>query len=199
LLQLHKEEIKQLLRAGERLKAVKFARETFNISLHDAVRLVNTVDQELNPEKKIDSNTFVQRGKVPFLATLVLVILGIIFMGVAIAMFYFDQKAINTFTKTTGEVIALANTSDGEGASYAPVVAFQWEGRELTFQSSTSSNPPGFQVGEEVELYVNPVNPYDVLINSFGQRFTGMLIFGFMGIVFLGIPGVIRLFFLKKF
>jgi hypothetical protein len=196
--QLHKEEIKQLLRAGDRLKAVKLARETFHISLHDAVRLVNTVDQELNPGKNITIHAFVQRGKVPFLATILLVMLGIIFMGVAIAMFYFDQKAVNTFTKTPGKVIAMTNTGDAEGASFAPVVAFQWEGRELEFQSSTSSNPPGFQVGEAVELYVNPANPYDAVINSFGQRFTGMLIFGFMGMVFLGIPGLIKLL-IKKF
>lgn len=190
MLPLQKEELKKLLQAGNRIEAVKYARDTFNVSLKDAVRLVNTVDQEMNPGKKIKIDSFTQDSGIPKIAFYVFGGLGILFMGIAVVLFYFDQRAVHTFTKTTGVVVANRLDQDADGSTYAPDVTFQWEGKELMYRSSTYSNPPSFQIGEQVDLYVNPSNPYDVVIDSFSQRFVVIIVFDVLGITFLGVLGL---------
>lgn len=189
MLPLQKEELKKLIRSGNRIEAVKYARETFNVSLQNAVRLVNSVDQELNPGKKINLNSFSQDGRITKIVSYVFGGLGALFLGISILLFYFDQRAINTYIKTSGIVVAnrVDMDSDSEGYAYAPEVAFQWEGTEKIYQSSTYTNPPSIEVGASVNLYVNPNDPSDVIIDSFGQRFVAILVFGGLGAAFLGV------------
>lgn len=103
-------------------------------------------------------------------------------LGIAAVLFYFDQRAANQFTTVEG--IVIRNQFNGKMAR--PVISYQWEGKELLHFSSTYTNPPAFERGEKVELFVNPNDPNDVRINSFIGRFLSMLIVGAIGLVFLG-------------
>jgi hypothetical protein len=67
-----------------------------------------------------------------------------------------------------------------------PVISYNWEGRELTYAGNAYTNPPAFERGERVELYVNPNEPEDVWVNSFSERWLAMTIVGGIGVVFLG-------------
>ncbi|MDZ4714437.1 MAG: DUF3592 domain-containing protein [Cytophagales bacterium] len=182
----HKEEVKRLLQSGDRLKAFQYARDAFQVSLYDAVRLVNTVDQEMNPGKKISIHSFSQDNTFPKIITYVLGALGTFFLAMAIFLLYSDQRSVQTFTKTKGVVVANLIAPDAEGPTYAPEVTYKWEGEEWTYRSGSYSNPPSFQIGEQVDLYVDPSNPSNVFIDSFSQRFVGITILGVLGVILLG-------------
>ncbi len=68
-----------------------------------------------------------------------------------------------------------------------PVISYLWEGKELTYVSNTYTNPPAFERGERVELFVNPSDPSDVWINSFVECYLAMTIVGGIGVVFLAL------------
>lgn len=103
-------------------------------------------------------------------------------LGIAAVLFFFDQRAANQFTPVEG--IVIRNQFNGKMAR--PVISYQWEGKELLYFSTTYTNPPAFERGEKVKLFVNPKDPTNVTINSFIGRFLSMLIVGGIGLVFLG-------------
>lgn len=107
---------------------------------------------------------------------------GFLLLAIAALLFFFDQRAANLFTRIEGTVIQ--NQIDGGTAR--PVVSYSWEGKDLTYVSNTSTNPPAFEPGERVDLFVNPNDPTDVSIDSFVERYLGMTIVGGIGVVFLG-------------
>lgn len=109
---------------------------------------------------------------------------GVSFLLLAIAalLFYFDQRAANRYMKVEG--VVLRNQFNNGMAR--PVISYFWEGKELIYAGNTYTNPPAFERGERVELFVNPADPEDAYVNSFVERFLAMTIVGGIGLVFLG-------------
>ena len=107
---------------------------------------------------------------------------GALLLSIAAVIFYFDQKANNQYTHIEGKVIR----NQFVNGMARPIIAYSWEGKDLTYMSTTYTTPPAFERGEKVELFVNPNDPEDVYINSFSERWLAMTIVGGMGIVFLG-------------
>jgi hypothetical protein len=103
-------------------------------------------------------------------------------LSIAAVIFYFDQKASNQYTHIEG-VVARNQSINGMSR---PIITYSWEGKDLTYMSTSYTNPPAFERGEKVELFVNPNDPEDVYINSFSQRWLAMTIVGGIGIFFLG-------------
>lgn len=103
-------------------------------------------------------------------------------LTITAVLFYFDQRAANTYTRIEGTVIR----NQFNGGMARPVISYSWEGKDLTYAENTYSNPPAFKRGDRVELFVNPNDPTDVWVNSFIGRFLGMTIVGGIGLVFLG-------------
>jgi hypothetical protein len=101
-----------------------------------------------------------------------------------IATFHFfkGQKAENQYTKVEGVVVR----NQFNGGMSRPVIRYQYEGKELLYADNTYTNPPVYERGEKVELFVNPNDPKDVWINSFLGRNLVMTIVGGIGLVFLG-------------
>ncbi len=107
---------------------------------------------------------------------------GFLLLAICALLFYFDQRAANLFTRIEGTVIR----NQVNGGTAKPIISYSWEGKELTYVSNTGTNPPAFEPGERVELFVNPNDPADISINSFVERYLAMLIVGGIGVVFLG-------------
>lgn len=103
-------------------------------------------------------------------------------LTIAAVLFYFDQRAANKFTRLEGIVIR-NQYKDGMAR---PIISYSWQGVDMTYVENTYTNPPAFERGEKVELFVNPDDPTDVWINSFVGRFLAMTIVGGIGLVFLG-------------
>jgi hypothetical protein len=101
---------------------------------------------------------------------------------IAAVLFYFDQRAANQYTRVEG-VVLRNQFRDGMAR---PIISYSWGGNEMTHVDNTFTNPPAFERGEKVALFVNPNDPTDVWVNSFVGRFLAMTIVGGIGLVFLG-------------
>ena len=74
--------------------------------------------------------------------------------------------------RTTGNVVRLDESDSGEGGCcvYSPVIEFVAGGQTFTFESGNASDPPAYDVGEEVRVLYDPANPETAQIDSFFER-----------------------------
>lgn len=119
---------------------------------------------------------------------------AIIGFGMIVGSFFLYQNT-TTFLKnaitTEGVVIELvrsrssSSSSSGSSYTYAPTVRFKTnQGTTVEFTSSTSSNPPSYSRGEQVEVLYEPIQPHSAKINSFFSIWGGAAIVGGIGSVF---------------
>jgi hypothetical protein len=115
---------------------------------------------------------------------------GVSFLLLIIAaiLFYFDQRAANQFTRLEGTVIR----NQFKNGMARPIISYSWEGKDLTYAGNAYTNPPAFDRGDRVELFVNPSDPTDVWVNSFVGRYLAMTIVGGIGLFFLGFLALFR-------
>jgi hypothetical protein len=73
---------------------------------------------------------------------------------------------------TPGVVVRLNEQSDAEGGccTYVPVVDFKVNDQVYTFEGDNASDPPAYQVGEQVNVRYDPTNPNTAQIDSFFER-----------------------------
>lgn len=86
-----------------------------------------------------------------------------------------------------GEVTGLEASRSGSDSSptYHPTVRFSAaDGIEVTFRSSTGTNPPAHRVGDKVPVLYEPADPQHAEIDSFVDVWLAPLIVGFLGAVF---------------
>jgi hypothetical protein len=105
---------------------------------------------------------------------------ALLLLSVAVLLFMRDQRKMQHYISTPGTVI-----DNNYRGGYA-VVGYEWQGERREYTTTTSSRPPVFENGERVEVLVNPGHPSDVALNSFIERFLGILILSVLGAVFLG-------------
>jgi hypothetical protein len=107
------------------------------------------------------------------------------------------RKFIATAARGPGKVVELREVRDTDDGSitYKPVVTFTSPGgTSVTFESSFSSRPPAYSVGETVDVLFAPDDPSDARINGFGSLWFGPLILSILGAVFAAVGGGIILF-----
>ena len=133
-------------------------------------------------------------------------IVGGTFFTVGLAMLggsgysYSSQSDFLTTAKSArGEVIAMSRRSSDDGDTYAPVVRFTDDrGVAQEFVSRTSSNPPSYSRGEQIDILYAPDNPGDAIIDDFFSRWGLSSILGFMGLIFGGVGGGLLFWQLRK-
>ena len=115
-------------------------------------------------------------------------IFGLVGLGVLYLCFYLyndNRVFLATAKETDGEVVELISKRDSDGTTYRPRVRYRPQGGyDMFFESSVSSNPPAFDVGEKVKVLYEPGNPQSAKINSFMSLWFGVLISGVLGLIF---------------
>ncbi len=73
---------------------------------------------------------------------------------------------------TTGVVVRLTEQSDANGGccTYVPVVEFEAGGTTYSFDGDTASDPPEYEVNENVPVLYDPSDPNTAQINKFSER-----------------------------
>ena len=124
------------------------------------------------------------------------IIFALIFMSVGIGMLFYPKIKEKKCTESVkAEVISnSAESSSSVGSRhhhhhnstvYRPTFSFMYEGKEYIVESKTASNPPAFNVGDIVELRINPDNPADFYAPSDKtSRFIALIFTGF-GVIFM--------------
>jgi hypothetical protein len=75
--------------------------------------------------------------------------------------------------KTIGTVIEMDESDSGEGGCcvYSPVIEFVANNDQTyTFEGDNASDPPAYEVGEEVSVLYDPANPDTAQINKWTER-----------------------------
>jgi hypothetical protein len=78
----------------------------------------------------------------------------------------------NNGETTTGVVVRLDEQSDAEGGccTYVPIVEFEAGGNTYSFDGDTASDPPQYEVNEEVSVLYDPSDPNTAQIDKFSER-----------------------------
>lgn len=115
-----------------------------------------------------------------------------------------SQTLVQQGLKTDGVVMELiqkwsSSSKSSSGRSYAPLFRFQTpDGKEHIVQSSTSSNPPAYDVGDHVPVLYLAGKPEQAVINSFMELWIAPLITGIIGIAFFVVGLVLVIAFFRK-
>lgn len=120
-----------------------------------------------------------------------LIIFGLIFFGIG-ARLSLKQIILERYgTQADGEVISLTTRCDDDGCSYSPVVRFETQyGNKISFESTYSSSPPSYEIGERVTVIYPQETPERAEIKGGGMVFR---------IIFMIVGGVITSFGLGLF
>lgn len=121
----------------------------------------------------------------------IFLVIGIVMLAVTLVIFFSIEKFNASAIKTNGTVVDLIakSSSSGKSTMYSPVVTYDDEaGVKHRYISNVSSNPPGYNIGDQVALYYNRQDPDDAKIAGWREYFavfiTGVfaLIFGLIGL-----------------
>jgi hypothetical protein len=63
-----------------------------------------------------------------------------------------------------------SDSSEGGCCVYSPVIEFAANGQTYSFEGANASNPPAYDVGEEVSVLYDPANPDTAQINKWTER-----------------------------
>ena len=184
--QKDKNEVIKLIRQGSEKEAHNFLKSSLNIHSKMARELVISIKQDLELKYRlhtIDSLKYREDRKVE--RQLQHFLIGVTIVGftlISIA-FYFIVRDINFIknsTPTSGIVTEVADDI---------TFYYQMNGRDYKFSTgSLSSDEPSYYEGQEVAVFVDPLDPQNILIDTWDERWhfiSLLLIFGFI----LFLPG----------
>jgi len=92
-----------------------------------------------------------------------------------ILLLYFALRAYNNTNsllqegiKTTAVVVKMVSSSSSDGTTYRPIFEFTDRGNTVrTYESSVSSSPPSYKVGDKVKIVYNPKEDDEVKTITF--------------------------------
>jgi hypothetical protein len=187
-----------LIEMGEKIKAIKYIRESLNVSLEEALKLTEKLEEEVKPTPFRLNFNEARRQRFQQAGINIGKLVGSIFMGVGVLLLTIAAWFIvsnNQFEKRAkhvkGKVIDYSSydSRDDDGdytTMYSPVFEYEFKGKTYTYTSSTGSSGKDYKIGERVEVLVDPENPEEVLVNSFIEKWLVALILGIMGLAFSG-------------
>lgn len=192
-----KEHAIELIEMGEKLEAVWYFQQVLNIDAEQALLLAEQLEKEVEPE--IDLQEFHQKAeemkrsgaKVGRLVGLIFMSIGMVMMAVAGYFVYDHQQFEKNAVTVNGTVVdfdSYISTDDNSSTTmYSPIFEYEYEGKKYTYVSTSGSSVKEYEVGERIDILVNPENPADVLVNTFMEKWFLPVLLGFMGTMFTGL------------
>jgi hypothetical protein len=181
-----RQQVTALIRSGQRAEAKALLKEKFQVTDEQADQLILTIERENPMANVIVPQMGKQMGRAiggsggclslvlnGFMIFFILVTL--MFAGVAIGMYLYENRFVDEGIAIEGTVI---NLTSNETGSLAPLVEYSYLDTLRQYQSSFYSSPPDYEVGQQVPLLLNPENPNEAIIDSFNDRYLISVIFG---------------------
>jgi hypothetical protein len=112
---------------------------------------------------------------------------GLVLFGVGAGFTYQYNRIRRNGLMIEGQVIRLDERCSDDDCTYRPVVEFRaQDGQIFTHTSSSSTNPPAFDVGETVHMYYMQENPHEARIKGEGGVLRWIFIMAGAGAVAAG-------------
>jgi hypothetical protein len=121
-------------------------------------------------------------------------LVGALLFVIGVFLFIRTRAFVSSSQEVKGTVIRMLSSSGSEGGTvYAPVFKFTTiQGQVIEVEEKVYSNPPGFSVGEVVDMLYDPKNPGNARARKWSSLYFVPLLLTGMGAVFGGI-GVVLL------
>jgi hypothetical protein len=121
--------------------------------------------------------------------------LGVVMMLVGIFFFSHTRQFLARAQTAKGTVTQMVYSHSSEGGGgYAPVYQFTTaDGQSIVKQDSMASNPPRFQVGQELDILYDAAKPQKARINRKMNLYFLPTLFWGMGLIFTGVGVAIQL------
>jgi len=124
------------------------------------------------------------------IVTAIFFLVGLLVLGKSTSVVIDRRHEIATAARGDGVVIDLIASRDSESETYHPRVRFTTaNGEAVEFTGSMGSDPPGFDIGEQVSVLYDPANPNDARIDAFFQLWFAPLMLGILGTFFITAGG----------
>lgn len=177
-----KAQVISLLLENKKIEAVKIVKTELSTRLKEALVLVEKVDKEINPNyRSVNLGTGCLGGGFKVF-TLIFGSIGLLLIGIAGLVYYFQNQTIENSDTIQGVVVDFSAKS---GGTVAPVIAYIWNGEKKLYYSSAYTNPPAYEMDERVYIFVNRSDPEDVVVDTFSDRWLAITIVGGLGSFFL--------------
>lgn len=113
---------------------------------------------------------------------------GLLFV-IGVFLFIRTRAFISSSQEVKGTVIRMLSSSGSEGGTvYAPVFKFTTiQGQVMEVEEKVYSSPPGFSVGEVVDILYDPQNPGNARAKKWSSLYFVPLLLSGMGAIFGGI------------
>ncbi len=196
-----KEHAIELIAFGDKLEAVRYFQEVLNINADQALALAEKLEKEIESGEgpEIEPMTPAQQEKLGKSGVQVGKIVGILFMSIGLIMLVvviylynshqqFEERAKAVKGTVTAYQDYQSKNDDGSFTTmYTPTFEYEFNGQSYKHVSSTSTSNKEFEIGQTVNILVDPEDPKEILVNSFMEKWFVPLLLGIMGIVFSGI------------
>ena len=193
-----KEHAIELIEMGEKLEAVRYFKETLNITTDEALILAEKLEEEVEGSSLIDEFKSMEAEMKQQPGMDVGRVVGTIFMslgGIMLAVvvylsasnYQFSQRAIPVKGKVIDyDTYQSRNDNGGSTTMYTPTYQYKFKGKSYTYKSTTSSSSQNYKIDETVDVLVDPEKPQEILIDSFWEKWFLSILLGFMGFIFSG-------------
>jgi hypothetical protein len=197
-----KEHAIDLIEMGEKLEAVRYFQEVLNIDAEQALLLAEKLEQEvetgpdLQELRQTHEELKSSGANVGRIVGLVFMGIGMVMLAVVFYLIYSHQQFEKKAVTVKGTVVEFQsyesrNKNNSSTTMYTPVFEYAFKGKKYTYVSTSSSNIKEYEVGEPLDILVDPENPSEVLVNSFMEKWFLPLLLGFMGALFSGLGYVV--------
>ena len=204
-----KEHAIDLIEMGEKLDAVRYFQETLQVSAEEALLLAEKLEEEIEETdlediKALQQEALKQPGvNVGRLVGMIFMSIGTIMLAVVAYLLVSNYQFMQRAQSVKGKVIDYQSyqsrdrDSNSSTTMYTPTYQYTYKGKLYTHISTTSTSSKDYEIGDQVEILIDPEDPKEILINSFMEKWFLPLLLGFMGTLFTGL-GFVAFRFLGK-
>ena len=162
-----------LLAEGRRIDAVKLIRRDHNISLREALSVVDEYSGDRFSRFMIDPPADHHRPSSALsIAAAIFLVVGVCLGGSAIWLHRSNERLAVEGLVIQGKVIGLQSN----GRSTAPIIGYTVNEARYQYRSNAHSSLIDYEVGDSVRLLVNPETPHSPLIDDALHRYAGVVI-----------------------
>ena len=191
-----KEEITNLVFTGKKKEAIALLQKKYGVRRDQAEKLLSLAIRE-----SADPISFIKRVTRSMQGTQItgggckktafkMIAFGFGFLGIPILLaaigltvFYKYEAQHSYMVEAT--VIEYDSSMDGNGEmQYTPIVTYTINDKDYTYTATMYLDEKRYQLNERIPLHVNEDDPEEVFIDTFSERWLGVLSLGVMGGLF---------------
>ena len=195
-----KKHVVKLIETGDKLDAVRYLQETLNLTADQALILTEKLEEELEGSPLQDEiNALKEETLHPSTGINVGHVVGLTFMGIGAIMlalvayfvysnYQFTKHAVTVKAKVINYTSYESRDSDGGGLTtmFTPTFQYPYKGKLYTYKSTTSTSNKSYEIGETVEVLIDPDDPENILIPDFWDEWFVTVLLGFLCVLFSG-------------